>query len=132
MLVAMAKFAAWCLRLEPSAAAVSFPPVPSHADPAPRPGCAPRRHRSRPAASPLTRTRVPRSPAQPRIALAERRAALAPPRRTANARPPKRARRPRHVWLEPRAPGRRGIPAAVVLLAPGRGGIARHALQLAA
>src|SRR5437868_12280226 len=114
----MAKLAAWCLRLEPSAGPGALRPTRSQTDPAPRPRRAPHWQRSQAPASPMARTRAPMSTAQLRIALAVRRAALAPPRPMASARPPKRTPRPRHVWLEPRAPDRSVTRAALILLAP--------------
>jgi hypothetical protein len=133
MLDSVAKFAAWCLRLEPSATPSALPPTRPQPDPAPRPRRAPRRRRSQPLASLMARARAPRSTAQLRIALAARRAALAPPRPMASARlPTKRTPRPRHVWLEPRAPDHSVTRAALILSAPARERTSPRSLLLAA
>jgi hypothetical protein len=132
MLDSMAKLVAWCLRLETSATPSALPPTRPQTDPASRLGRAPSQRRSQPLASPMARACAPRTTTQPRIALAARRAALAPPRPMASARPPKRTPRPRHVWLEPRAPDHSVTRDALILPAPAREGNSARSLLLAA
>ena len=114
MLASVAKWMAWYLGRTPSPAAGQTPP-PKRVNSRNRQG----KRRSQPRPSPLAERRVTRirQPRRVGLAAAARASmALATPRPKAATLAPKRTPKPRHVWLETRAPASQPACAVVVAL----------------